>query len=503
MNFISLLYALFLIILLVIYWNQRSPYFKLSTLVIFSVIFYLTNTSKHWYFFPVIIIMTIINYLLGKNIGINSDKAKKAQNPNLSNEEWQSAQTFWNQWRSKILIFGIIFNVLVLLSFKYLPFILPSNPEKNVSINNQFLLTMPLGLSFFVFECIAYLVDIYRGAPGAKNFIDFAAYKLFFPKLISGPITRYHHFATESEGLKLPKIDQWTEGLWLIAFGAVKKGIFADNLGKIADLIFGNGSIQRAGSIDLWVAIFGYGLQLYLDFSGYVDIARGTAMLLGFNLPENFNFPYFSTSIADFWRKWHITLGDWLRNYIYFPLGGSRKGLIRTCLNLFIIMIIAGIWHGSLWGYVVWGAWHGIALIVHRITEALAEQSRSFKEWWESNIGIIFAWLITQFTVFISWIFFRLPNLNDSTWVIAHLWGHNGDVQFAQKIYGEAIFLNPGQLTLLMIILTLGMSISYAMHRGLKLQLNWPVKLLLVPICFYAVWLFAPKDALPYIYFDF
>jgi alginate O-acetyltransferase complex protein AlgI len=138
------------------------------------------------------------------------------------------------------------------------------------------------------------------------------------------------------------------EGLWLIARGAVKKGIFADRLGIFVDLCFGN--LQRAGSTDLWLATFAYGLQLYLDFNGYVDIARGSALLFGLVLPENFDFPYFSTNIADFWRRWHMTLGDWLRNYIYFPLGGSRRGLDRTCLNLFIVMLIAGIWHGAALG---------------------------------------------------------------------------------------------------------------------------------------------------------
>ncbi|MFM8006812.1 MAG: MBOAT family O-acyltransferase, partial [Dolichospermum sp.] len=194
---------------------------------------------------------------------------------------------------------------------------------------------------------------VYRGHPPAAKFIEFATYKLFFAKLISGPITRYHHLQFQFNTLQFPTIDKTAEGLWLIARGAVKKGIFADNLGIFVDLCFGN--LQRAGSTDLWLATFAYGLQLYLDFNGYVDIARGSALLFGLVLPENFNFPYFSTSIADFWRRWHITLGDWLRNYLYFPLGGSRRGLIRTCGNLLIVMLLAGIWHGSAWGFIVWG----------------------------------------------------------------------------------------------------------------------------------------------------
>ena len=169
-----------------------------------------------------------------------------------------------------------------------------------------------------------------------------------------------------------------------------------------------------------------YGLQLYLDFSGYVDMARGSAVLLGFDLPQNFDFPYFSTSIADFWRRWHMTLGDWLRNYLYFPLGGSRQGLLRTCLNLMIIMAIAGLWHGAAWGFIVWGLLHGIALVVHRLTDALSNQVTWLKRAWQSLPGVVLAWALTQSTVFSTWIFFRLPDLKDSWLVVQRLWGHLG-----------------------------------------------------------------------------
>ena len=171
-----------------------------------------------------------------------------------------------------------------------------------------------MGLSFFCFELIAYLVDVYRGAPAATSLLEFTAYKLFFAKLISGPITRYHHLNNQFKNLKFPLPEQMADGLWLLGRGAIKKGIFADNLGILVDLSFSN--LQRAGSGDLWLATLAYGLQLYLDFSGYVDLARGTALLLGLSLPINFDAPYFTPSIAEFWRRWHMTLGDWLRNYL-------------------------------------------------------------------------------------------------------------------------------------------------------------------------------------------
>lgn len=325
---------------------------------------------------------------------------------------------------------------------------------------------------------------------------------MFFPKLISGPITRYHQFAASLKTLNFPNASALTEGLWLIASGAVKKALLADQLAIFVDLCFGN--LPRAGSGDLWLAVIAYGFQLYLDFSGYVDIARGSAILMGFNLPENFDFPYFSTSIADFWRRWHITLGDWIRNYLYFPLGGSRKGLARTCFNLLIVMLITGIWHGAAWGFVVWGGLHGLALVAHRLTQSLADRFEGVKHWWESGLGLLVAWLLTQLMVFTSWIFFRLPNLQDAGLVLRNLWGHSADIQFAQKVYIEALGLERFQIALLLATLFASMGLVFFIQRELKLQLNWPLKLLLVPLCLFCVWILAPNTGLqPYIYFDF
>ena len=360
---------------------------------------------------------------------------------------------------------------------------------------------IPLGLSFFSFECIAYLVDVYRGAPATQDMLKFFAYKLFFPKLISGPITRFHPFAAQLQTLKLPVSSQIIEGLWLIACGAIKKLLLADHLGTVVNLIFGN--VERAGSGDLWLGTLAYGLQIYLDFSGYVDVARGGSLLLGFELPQNFDFPYFCTSIADFWRRWHMTLGDWLRNYLYFPLGGSRGGLWRTCLNLVIVMLVAGIWHGAAWGFVIWGGLHGLALVMHRLTAALSERSDLLRFWWNSPPGILLAWGLTQAMVFTTWIFFRLPNLKDSNLVLQRLLGHNADLQFAQKVYVESLQIDRLHLVYLLGLLCLGMALSYLLHRGLKLQLAWTMKILLVPICLFAAWLLAPNEAPPYIYFDF
>ncbi len=515
MNFLSPIYGLFLLIVLVIYWlvpslskssSKRQP-LQIWMLLIVSIIFY---ASLQIQYVPLLVVITLINFYLGKVITDKTALQRQAKDPTVSNQDWQQSLNVWNHQRWLVLWLGISLNVLLLVSFKYVPFLLSSiaaplslpvvqHSADWVSMN----LIAPLGLSFFSFECIAYLIDVYRGAPATGNIYKFAAYKLFFPKLISGPITRYHQFALQLKDLQFPSIDCLTEGLWLIACGAFKKALIADRLGKIVDVILDSGNLERAGSGDLWLATFAYGLQLYLDFSGYVDIVRGTSILLGFNLPENFDFPYFTTSIADFWRRWHITLGDWLRNYLYFPLGGSRKGLARTCQNLMIIMLIAGFWHGAAWGYVVWGGLHGIALAVHRLTDAVSNKFEQLKNWWSSFFGILVAWLLTQLMVFISWIFFRLPNLKQSHWALTHFWNQQADSQFAQKIYLDALGIGRNQITLILVLVAASMLIVYGFHRGLKLQLNWPLKLLLVPLCLFTVWVLAPQGGLPYIYFDF
>jgi D-alanyl-lipoteichoic acid acyltransferase DltB (MBOAT superfamily) len=505
MTFISPNYALFLIGVLGIFWLVQKPSWRLWTLLIASLIFY---ASWQIQYIPLLVVITVINFALGKAIGSNTTHGPHATNQNLSNEEWLQAQKGWNHRRFKLLWLGIGLNILGLVSFKYLPFLLNNiaavlNLQAGQESANWLKtnLITPLGLSFFTFECIAYLIDVYRGAPATQKLLDFSAYKLFFPKLISGPITRYHQFAGGLKTLQFPNTERLTEGLWLIACGAIKKALLADRLGIFVDLCFSN--LERAGSGDLWLAIFAYGLQLYLDFSGYVDIARGSAILLGFNLPENFDFPYFSTSIADFWRRWHMTLGDWIRNYLYFPLGGSRQGLGQTCLNLMIVMLITGIWHGAAWGFVVWGGLHGLALVAHRLTQALSERRERVKQWWQTWLGVFVAWFLTQSMVFLSWIFFRLPNLKEAGLAIQNLWGHSADIQFVQKVYIDAIGLGRFHIALLLAALVASMCSVYSVQRGLKLQLNWPLKLLLVPLCLLTVCLLAPQGGLRYIYWDY
>ncbi len=485
----SILYGLFLLNVMLLYWALPNRSAKLWVILVSSLGFYASLQAQY---VPLMLVLVGLNFAIGKALGAPLDWR-------IPNEAWQYAEADWEQRRKRLLGLGIVLNVLLLLGFKYLsPLLLVAFPQV---VDSPTEVWMPLGLSFFTFECIAYLVDVYRGSPASDRLLEFAAYKLFFPKLISGPITRFHSFTSQLKRPTFPNPAQRAEGLWLIAIGAVKKLLIADRIGLLVNL--SADSLPRAGSGDIWLLAVAYGLQLYFDFSGYVDMARGSALLLGIHLPQNFNFPYFAISIADFWRRWHITLGHWLRNYLYFPLGGSRRGLVRTCLNLMIIMLIAGVWHGDRWGFILWGAIHGIALIIHRLSVALSERSRFVEAFWASLPGSIAAWALTQITVFSSWIFFRLPNINDASLAIRHLFGHAADVQFAQKVYIESFSLSRPQISLLLASILACMGLAYAIQRGLKLQISWPIKVFLLPVCFYLAWVLAPSEASPYIYFDF
>jgi alginate O-acetyltransferase complex protein AlgI len=508
MHFISPSYAIFLCLTLGCYWGvARTQNHKLWVIVISSTLFYIS--FRQIQYFPIILAMILVNYWIGKLLLESQIIEYKEIQDRLGEDYFHRWLPRGKQQRRRVLVGGIIFNILLLVLAKYIPFLLNIFASVNplaiqslaVAIKTNFL--PPLGISFLSFESTAYLIDVYKGSPATGNLLKYAAYKSFFPKLVSGPITHYQQFAPQLNNLQFPSIDRLTEAGWLIASGAIKKTLIADNLAIFVRLIFDPNTLDRAGSIDLWLAIFAYGLQLYLDFSGYVDIVLGTAILFGINLPTNFNFPYMSTSIADFWRRWHISLGNWLRDYIYIPLGGSRLGLVRTCVNLFMLMLISGIWHGADWGYLVWGCIHGLALIVQRLTQTFTAKNESIAQFWQSKFGHICGWLLTQPFIFVAWIWFRLPNLHQSNLVFQHLWGYPRDPQFVIKIYVESIKLADGQVLAILVGLTIAMMVAYTFDRSFKLDLNWHLKLTLIPLCLYIVWLLSPTESLAFIYFDF
>jgi len=326
-----------------------------------------------------------------------------------------------------LLVTSLVINLGLLAFFKYGRFFYESaGTVVGLPPPPWFLsVVVPLGISFYTFHSISYVVDTYRGIrPPTDSFPDFALYVAFFPQLIAGPITRWGFFGpqlAEKPHVGMARIEA---SLFLLAVGYVKKVVCADSLGGFVDGVYGE--IGAAGSVELLVAFYAYAFQIYFDFSGYTDIAMGVAGLLGFRLPENFRHPYLAESPSEFWRRWHISLSTWLRDYLYIPLGGNRGSALRTYANLLITMLLGGLWHGAAWTFVLWGAFHGIWLALHR--------AASGRDWWRTSLragatnatdagtpdGLVTPrtprWLrrmVTFHLVSVAWVLFRAGSLAD------------------------------------------------------------------------------------------
>jgi alginate O-acetyltransferase complex protein AlgI len=308
--------------------------------------------------------------------------------------------------RKRLVATSVTANLLVLGTFKYFNFFRESLEQ----LLNQFgagmhghawRIVLPVGVSFYTFQSIGYVVDVYRRRlEPCRNFVRFLAFVSFFPQLVAGPIERGAHMLPQfSRTLEIRRADI-EAGLWLVLWGMFKKVVIADNLAPLVDLVFDH-PVASGPMVILGTVAFG--LQIYCDFSGYTDIARGVARLLGFELMLNFNLPYFATSVRDFWGRWHISLSTWLRDYLYIPLGGNRRGLVRTWLNLAITMLLGGLWHGAAANFILWGAWHGTGLIVNHAWLRHAPPG------W--RVPRPLAWLLTQTFVFGGWLLFRVRSM--------------------------------------------------------------------------------------------
>ena len=260
--------------------------------------------------------------------------------------------------------------------------------------------TLPLGISFYTFQSMSYTIDVYRGqAKPISNFIDFACYVSMFPQLVAGPIVRFSQVAEQLQH-RTHTLDKLTQGIAFFSVGLSKKILLANPCGKIADTVFDAGAVAV---LDAWYGIVAYAFQIYFDFSGYSDMAIGLGLMLGFTFPKNFDSPYRSASITEFWRRWHISLSSWLRDYLYIPLGGNRKGQARTYINLAIVMLLGGLWHGASWNFVIWGGIHGGMLALERM-----RGKSSFYQQWPNAIRVGLTFLL----VLITWVFFRSANLS-------------------------------------------------------------------------------------------
>jgi len=259
--------------------------------------------------------------------------------------------------------------------------------------------TLPLGISFYTFQLLSYTIDVYRGhAKVLRNFIDFACYISLFSQLVAGPIIRFREIADQMVN-RTHTIEKFSRGVAFVSLGLAKKVLLANPCGKIADVVFDAGS---RGVLDAWYGLCAYAFQIYFDFSAYSDMAIGLGLMLGFVFPKNFDSPYLSQSITEFWRRWHISLSTWLRDYLYVPLGGNRKGGWRTYFNLAVVMLLGGLWHGASWNFVIWGGIHGGMLVLER-----AQGKNAFYRRIPGPCRVA----MTFFIVLMAWVFFRAPDL--------------------------------------------------------------------------------------------
>lgn len=314
--------------------------------------------------------------------------------------------------KKAFLITGIVFNILLLFVFKYLDFTIGTiNAVSGSSISAPGIM-MPLGISFFMFQQIAYLVDVFRGDIQNCSFGRYTLFVSFFPKLASGPIAASSDLIPQfsDDGRKAFDRAYFSKGICRFSVGLAKKVLLADTLSKAVDHGFGH--ISNLTSAEGWVTAILYSLQLYFDFSGYCDMAVGIANCLHIDLPENFSLPYFADSVSDFWKRWHITLTGFLTKYVYIPLGGNRKGKARTLLNIMIVYLISGIWHGADWSFVLWGVLHGLACCLHRTWAGLWEKIPRF-------IRVF----VTFIYVTIAWVFFRAGSIREALSFIGVMFG--------------------------------------------------------------------------------
>ncbi len=336
----------------------------------------------------------------------------------------------------KFLLFLSLGNSLgVLCLFKYLGFF-----QENLYFIIEFLgltshaeilrLLLPVGISFYIFQSISYVVDVYRREILPEtNYFYYLFFLSFFPQLVAGPIVQAKQFLPQIRRFKVLSRSNLEFALFLILLGSFKKSVLADHLAVTSDFAFSH--ILELDREFLWWGLLSYTGQIYCDFSGYTDIALGTALIFGFQLPENFRMPYLALGFSDFWRRWHMSLSGWLRNYLYIPLGGNRLGSFRTYLNLMFVMFLGGLWHGASWNFAVWGIGHGILLSAERMTKDFLCKGKFWQnenqKGWFKLFKTVFLWAITFFLVSVLWIFFRSPKFTDSLCYLQGLFVKNGD----------------------------------------------------------------------------
>jgi alginate O-acetyltransferase complex protein AlgI len=345
--------------------------------------------------------VTVFNYVVGRRIAAHGPRTAGAR-----------------RW----LIAGVAADLAVLGCFKYANFGVDSLNALLVAGGLQPLawaqILLPIGISFYIFESISYIADVYRAdTPPARSFVDFACFVALFPHLIAGPVFRYKDLADQFVS-RTHTVDKFAEGALRFMQGFVKKVFIADS---IAPLVASGFALEDPGTLDAWVAVLAYTAQLYFDFSGYSDMAIGLGLMMGFRFVENFNQPYVSQSITEFWRRWHMSLSAWLRDYLYIALGGNRGGQLATYRNLFLTMLLGGLWHGANWTFVIWGAWHGTILAIERFLGVRVPPGSLERAPFRPQ-----RWALTFLCVILGWVMFRADSVGDAATLYAAMFRFDG-----------------------------------------------------------------------------
>lgn len=446
-------------------YTVMHPKLKNIFLIAASLVFFGWADMDH---IPLLLIFIVVNYIAAKLIA----KTKKRI----------------------FLIAGVTADITLLVTYKYADFLIWEFNKFTGAGFELLDLLIPLGISFLVFQAVSLLMDIYRGDAEAGSFTDIALYLVFFPKLVSGPLVRYCDFAPQLHGRRM-NVEKISSGIERIIIGLAKKVIIADTLGVLVDSIFNDFYI----GIDVptaWIGALCYMMQIYLDFSGYSDCAIGIASVFGFDFKDNFNFPYTSTSITEFWRRWHISLGSWFRNYLYFPMGGSRRG--NVYFNLFIVFLATGIWHGAGAKFIIWGLVNALFVLIER---------RIWDTGFYQKIPAFIKWAFSMAVVFFNWILFRAENLSECLGFIGRMFGFGGgaSVQLTWEYYLDA------RILVFLIICVIGSTIAgkffyEKVWQGVlvRYKAGYFIKIAVLTMLFAAAAIFMVNSTYnPFIYFRF
>jgi D-alanyl-lipoteichoic acid acyltransferase DltB (MBOAT superfamily) len=401
MLFNSIDFAIFFPLVFALYWLvSKHLHLRNGFILIASYVFY---GWWDWRFLFLIAISSLVDYVVGKYLYKSKIVSK----------------------RKGLLLISLIVNLGFLVYFKYANFFIETFVDSFKLFGKDFETTtlniiLPVGISFYTFQTLSYTIDIYRKQlEPTKDALSFFAFVAFFPQLVAGPIERASHLLPQFYKTYKFNYDQVKSGLLLMAFGLFKKMVIADRLAIMVNQVYNNPLDH--GGFDLIFATIFFAFQIYCDFSGYSDIAIGLARTMGFDLMKNFDTPYFSKSITEFWRRWHISLSTWFRDYVYIPLGGSRGGKYKTYFNLFIVFLVSGLWHGAAITFVIWGAIHGVIIVLEKALSPMFNRLMSKINFNTKSSGsIIFFTLLTFTIVCIAWVFFRANSFKDAIYFVTH-----------------------------------------------------------------------------------